>query len=296
MPAPIALQSVVVGIDFSWPSITTMQWVSRELAPGAELVLVHALEIPEPPGILREPGATDTLEEVATEGARRRLRAAANTLARENAPCLVRRGAPDEVLTAVARELDAGMIVVGPHQPRHGLWERFDTTVERLVGRSSVPVLLVPSVPQRRLEHVLLPAEDVTRPAAAARWAEALALALGARITRLTVVGASVPSHLLRPLPATSPGAGSTSDGELADRDRWTDSTDATGDDGGVPERETAFGEPGAEILAAAARYGSLVVMGRRRAGSLRRALLGSVTREVVRGARTPVLVVPEPV
>lgn len=293
-PTPITLQRLVVGIDFSWPSVTAMQWVSRELAPEAEIVLVHALEIPEPPGFLREPGATDSLAEVATEGARRRLHAAANTLSQENASCLVRRGAPEEVLATIAQELDADLLVVGPHRRRHGLWERFDTTVERLVARSSVPVLLLPATPPRRPVHVLVPTEDADVPGAVAPWADAMAIRLGARVTRLTVVGAAVPSHLLGPVPMAGAAGEWAPYPEPGGRGGWINALLDTSDEEGLPERETTFGEPGQEIVAAAERYGSLIVMGRQRAGNLRRAFLGSVTREVLRGAQSPVLVVPQ--
>lgn len=289
------IDRIVVGIDFSWPSITALQWVSRELAPDAEVVLVHALEIPEPPGILREPGATDTLAEVATEGARRRLDAAANTLAREHSSCLVRRGAPEDVLAAVAEELDADLVVAGPHRRRHGLWERRDTTVERLVARSTVPVLLIPVTPPARPAHVLVPTEEATVKSATGAWAEAMAERLGARLTRLTVVGAAVPSHLLGTVPMAGAAGEWAPYPEPGGRGGWIDALLDTSDDDGVPERETTFGEPGQEIIATAERYASLIVMGRQRAGNLRRAFVGSVTREVLRGATTPVLVVPEP-
>ena len=290
------LERIVVGIDFSWSSISALQWVSRELAPDAEFVLVHALVVPEPPGLLREPGATDTLVDLATESARRRLRAAANTLAQTNAPCVVRRGAPEDVLTATARELDADLIVMGPHRPRHGLSARMDTTVERLVARSNVPVLMLPTLPLQRPTHVLVPTEDVTSAGPLDAWADTLATRLGARITRLTVISASVPSHLLGPLPAAGATRSPTSNADANAHDDWIGRLlDHAADDAGIAERESTFGEPGQEILAAAARYGSLIVMARQRAGNLRRAFLGSVTREVLRGAHSPVVVIPQP-
>jgi Universal stress protein family len=51
--APHALKRVVVGIDFSESSLTAATWVARHVAPGAELVLVYALHVPEPPSFLR---------------------------------------------------------------------------------------------------------------------------------------------------------------------------------------------------------------------------------------------------
>lgn len=64
----------------------------------------------------------------------------------------------------------------------------------------------------------------------------------------------------------------------------------------GAIETEVTFGEPGQEILFAATRLRSdLIVIGRARSGAVRRALLGSVTSEVLREAPCPVLVVTAP-
>jgi len=80
------------------------------------------------------------------------------------------------------------------------------------------------------------------------------------------------------------------------DTNRWMERLLQTGLSVERVSSEVAFGEPGNEILAAARRLGSgLIVMGRRGAGRIRRALLGSVTNEVLRGTGCPVLVVNEP-
>ena len=59
---------------------------------------------------------------------------------------------------------------------------------------------------------------------------------------------------------------------------------------------EVDFGEPGQEIVAAAVRqHSDMIVLGSRGAGSVRRALLGSVVSEVLHQAPCPVLVVVDP-
>ncbi len=61
-------------------------------------------------------------------------------------------------------------------------------------------------------------------------------------------------------------------------------------------ESEVTFGEAGQEILAAAERLeADLIVMGRSGEGRIRRALLGSVTRKILRESQRPLLVVVEP-
>jgi len=56
------------------------------------------------------------------------------------------------------------------------------------------------------------------------------------------------------------------------------------------------IGSAGAEIVAAAERYGvDLIVMASRGAGRVGQALVGSVARFTLRGAECPVLVVNQP-
>ena len=67
----------------------------------------------------------------------------------------------------------------------------------------------------------------------------------------------------------------------------------------GIPRErvtgEVVLGDPGREIVAAAERLGAgLIVMGRRAAGNVRRAVLGSVVDAVLRHAPCPVVVVPD--
>lgn len=296
-PVPASLSRVIVGTDFSWPSIESLRWLALELLPDAQLVLVHALEVPDAPAIVREPNAPDTAGEVATEGARRRLAALRLAIGRPDAPCIVRRGAPDVVLPAVAREQVADAIAVGPHRHRHGLWDRLGTTAERLLSQATVPVLLLPCVPDTRPTRVLVPMEDGTRPTEAVRWGRIVAQQIGARMTTVTVVGAAVPSHLLAPVhasPASAAGEWASFD-PVAGRDRWIDDLLDAGTGELTAEHETCFGDAGEEIVATAERIGDcVIVMGRARAGAVRRAFLGSVTREVLRAAPCPVLVVPE--
>jgi nucleotide-binding universal stress UspA family protein len=57
-----------------------------------------------------------------------------------------------------------------------------------------------------------------------------------------------------------------------------------------------AFGDPATQILAEGERmHADLIVIGSRGQGRVRQALLGSVAREVLRGANRPVLVVTAP-
>ena len=51
------LQRIIVGIDFSAPSIAAAKWVARYFT-GAQVRLVHAVFVPQPPRFLRGRGGT----------------------------------------------------------------------------------------------------------------------------------------------------------------------------------------------------------------------------------------------
>ena len=99
------LERVVVGIDFSPPSVETARWVAQQLAPGAEIILVHAISIPEPPPIVRSRfPRRDLLIDTLREGAEKRLREISLSVNAARVWLEIRDGDPVDCLTAGARE------------------------------------------------------------------------------------------------------------------------------------------------------------------------------------------------
>jgi len=49
----MTLERLVIGIDFSTHSVEAARWATNQFAPGAEVVLVHVIPIPERPPIVR---------------------------------------------------------------------------------------------------------------------------------------------------------------------------------------------------------------------------------------------------
>lgn len=43
------IRRIVVGVDFREPSVAAARWTARELAPDAEIVLLHVVDVPRPP-------------------------------------------------------------------------------------------------------------------------------------------------------------------------------------------------------------------------------------------------------
>ena len=116
------LDRLVIGIDFSVPSVEAARFVARHLFPGAEIVLVHAIAIPEPPPIVRSRfPRRDLLVDTVREGAEKRLREISLSLNAERVWLEIREGAPVECLMQVAAEYSADIIAAGAHGERPGL-------------------------------------------------------------------------------------------------------------------------------------------------------------------------------
>ena len=154
------LDRLVVGIDFSAPSIEAARWVAGHFAPGADLVLVHVISIPEPPPIVRSRfPRRDLLIDTLREGADKRLRKISLSLNADRVWLEIREGDAVECLTRVAAEFSADMIVAGAHGERSGLHEVLGTTAEHLVRTSIRPVLLVTRPRPTPPQHVLVPVD-----------------------------------------------------------------------------------------------------------------------------------------
>ncbi|MBI4538269.1 MAG: universal stress protein [Gemmatimonadetes bacterium] len=288
------LDKVVVGLDFSEPSIAAARWTARELAPGAELVLVHAVDIPHPPsflGALFPPHAE--LVETARLGAVSRLRELGDSLGAARMWTEVRVGAPAEVITGLAQEFQADVIVVGQHGRRR-IGRGIGSTAERVARRSHLPVLLASHLHPGRPRRILVAIDESDLGLEVLEAARLLAGRFDAEVVALYVFNPTLYGHLR--LAEAERESGRSLRREFEDGARpWLERRiEAAGFERGAAAARTSFGIPDYEILAAAARYESeLIVMGTRGAGAIGRALIGSVATGVLRDARCPVLVLP---
>jgi nucleotide-binding universal stress UspA family protein len=295
------LNRVVVGVDFSEPSEAAARWTAAHLARGAELVLVHAVDVPEPPSFLRGRfPPRERLVETARTGADKRLRELSLALGAERIWLEVREGDAAEQLAAVAAEYGADLVVVGAHGMRPGPWIRVGSTAEQITRRSPAPVLLAQGALDAPPRRLLVGLDDASIAQGVLGWARLLAERCGARVTALHVLSAPLLESLLTLAAVTSgtptPTIPALESGHREDADRWARRVVEGGLDAATASSEIAFGDPAPELLAAAQRVrADLILVGRHGAGGARPALLGSVTSEVLRGATCPVLVVMEP-
>jgi nucleotide-binding universal stress UspA family protein len=293
------IERVVVCIDFSTPSVDAARWVSRYFAPGAELVLAHVISIPEAPPLARgKLVRRDLLIDTMREGAEKRLREISLSLGADRVWLELREGEPVECITTLADDFSAQLVVAGAHGERAGLLEGLGSTADRLVRASARPVMLVTQPRLTTPRHVLVPLDKADDAPGALSWASTLSQSVGARVTAIHVATGGAASGALAALAVVSgvSPADATAPLIASDKsDRWLETAVSAGVPTDLARSEVVVGEPTLEILAAAKRLDAdLIVMARRAAGNLRRAVLGSVVAGVLRGASCPVLVVPE--
>ena len=190
-----------------------------------------------------------------------------------------------------AKEVEADLIVIGPHRERPYGDALLGTTADRLVRTANVPCLIVRKPLALPLATVLVPS-DLSRAARGAlyeslTWAEELGgeMAASVRVVHVDT----------RPGENPLPVAPKSVEGELL----HTHVSAITEEFGTyltaeVQEEVVVGASPSEEILKVVARMDpSLVVMGTHGDGALIRTLIGSVSSSVARQVEAPVLLVP---
>lgn len=288
------LERIVVGVDLSEPSLDAARWTARHFAPEAEIVLVHAVELPEFPSF-----APDVFlpwhKEWATEEMERARAALADLRAELDGARVreeIRVDRPARAIAAIAQERKADLVVVGEHGRGGGLGVRLGSTAERVVRCAQVPVLLARGMPAGAPRRILAPIDDSEVAPKVLAWAERLREAGGAELVVLHALGLELHGRLS--LISSESKVREIEKRVLAEARAWLETRlHEAGLDGAHARVEVVFGHPGSEINAAARRFASdLIVIGGRGAGGVARVLLGSVVSAVLRGAGCPVLVV----
>jgi nucleotide-binding universal stress UspA family protein len=303
-----ALRRVMIATDFHESALAPARWSTRDLAPEAEHLLVHVLEVPEPPGVLAgRYGSREELLRTAREGARQRLEEVRAELdagspgdGTQSLRAVMREGQPADEIVRLADEAEVDLVVMGGQSDRERSgWTTLGTTAERVLRASPVPVLVA-----RRLPHgpprTLLVAVDGSEPSRRAlAWADFLRSRFGGSCTALHVESPVlfeysdlVPSR--SDMAAIAAEAPVQKHGRVQAREQWLrEEVRRAGVDPDTIALRVTIGRPADEILAEQERSGAdLIVMGTHGSGTLVRALLGSVAGAVLRKSPCSVLVV----
>jgi nucleotide-binding universal stress UspA family protein len=290
---------VVAGIDFSHTSIAAVRWVAKWLLRDSDLILAHALVVPEMKGVIAAKfPLPDSLLINARVGARRRLRELGDTLGIPGVAIEIREGKPADAIAEIARECKADLIVVGKHgdgmQPR-GYTGR---TADRLVRSAPASVFLANGALTEPPRKMVVPLTYSSITPFIIQWTRRLFDATDATIVAVHVVGAAVLSHVLSMSNVTKgevPTSEQIDEIFREDRELWKRELEGAGIPGEKIKAEVVFGEVSNAVLTSANRNGADIIVMGSHAGPVRRLLLGSAASAVLRDADVPVLVVTEP-
>ena len=285
---------IVVGMDFSALSIAAARWTARHVADGEELVLAHAICIPEPPGFLKglQP-PIEPLVEDARRGAEVRMREIVSSLGGRRVWPEIQVGRPDEVLKEVTSRYRAGLVVVGPHGDRPGIGKLLGSTAERMAREAPASVLLARALRDDGPRTVLVALEESPVNAHVLEWVKRLQRRSKAAVVALHVVNPLTGGAVMR-------GAGSSERRRAEEQlrlraEEWLgQQLAAHGLDAATTE--VAFGDAGFEILSAAERVGAdVVVLGRSTPGRGRSSGIGATAAFIMRNGSGSVLLVAPP-
>lgn len=292
------LDKVVVGVDFSSPSLGALRWVASDVAPGAELVLVNAVDVPATPPFLR--GHTAGAEAVEREACARavgRLHDLELLMSLPAARGVVRIGRAHEVLRDVARREHADLIAIGPHGERSRQSRLLGTTADRLVRTAPAPVLVAIAAPSAAPSEIIAAVDDSDMATRVLAVADGLARRFGAGLTLLHVLGNAVLSTAL----SVAAARGGTDEDALdqvraelrAETEGWLRQLAPRRPGAAEVGAVVAHGNAAEEILAAARRsHAQLIVLGRHGTGRVLPPLLGRTVRTVLHESACSVLVV----
>jgi nucleotide-binding universal stress UspA family protein len=293
---------ILIGIDLSPDSESRARWVATMFAPKAEVTLVHAVQIPEPPHPLR--GRFASLAAIrlnAVQGATVRLQKMAQSLSRDRTgprvAIMVPVGEPASVLLEVSAEAVADLIVLGQHVPRGALWDWIGGTVERVMLDGTTCVLVVGDPPSSAPQHFVVGLDGGDVAPWVLRATAQLAERFGAVVHGVHVADL-LPGGAIGPFGSAS----YVPDTLLIDRivrlegNAWRDQMARAGIDPVRTACDVTFGDPSERLLEASRHRGvDLIIVGNGRSSRRLGRLLGSTARRILRQAPCPVLVVAEP-
>lgn len=278
---------ILVATDFSVRSDRAMRRASllaRKL--GARLTIAHVVDADQPPSLT----AADRL--AASELLEQQTRTMREVDGLD-ADWVVQVDDVHAGILAAADENDADLIVIGPHRSR--LSDVFvGTTAERVVRRSTHPLLVAVEVPSAHHRGTLLALDFDEASKSAARRALAMGVFDHTDVTVMHAFDAPAENYMKRALEPSTEIAeyvraeGRTARKELSQLLRELDLP---------PSAQTVAsikGSPARTILEAARQMDSdLIVLGTNQRNGFGRALIGSVTADVIRDAHRDVLIIP---
>lgn len=292
------IERVLVAVDFSDNAMRAARYAIEHVAPEASVTLLHVIDPPHRPAFARDQlPPEEELEAVAREFAATQMHELASYLTSARVRTEIRVGAPHDVVAAVAREMNADLVVVGPHRDRGQPAGFLGSTADRIARTCPVPILVAIEPTMHAPRNMLVPIDDDDVAIRVAQWTRELARRFDAQVTLLHVWSTAVYSHV------TSMALVSKKNEEAAKAEverelnaaaaHWLEEIVHAGVDRDRVRSEVTWGKPGEVAVAMAERIqADLIVVGRHGRHPVASALLGSTVQSVLHGAPCPVLVV----
>jgi nucleotide-binding universal stress UspA family protein len=286
-------RTIIIGVDFGEPSLIAARWVAREFGADAELVLTHAVHLPEVPAFLRELYVPpEQVVDDACADAESRLRTFVKSLDAPHVRAEVHVGRPEDVLSNAVEASAAQWLVVGPRRQDRDIRHLLGNIAERTLRRSRASVLLAREVPDGAPANVLVGLDDTPL---MPKLIEAAATLVGGAVSRVTAmyVARSI-TYESAPTAALTAEHRAREDRVRGRAEEWIVRQLAGTPLEGAHARVT-FGEPGMELVEAArALDDCVIVVGRNGGDEESQHLFGRATEVVLAEGEGPVLVVSE--
>lgn len=191
-------------------------------------------------------------------------------------------------------DVDPNVIIIGPHRRRILKDVFIGTTAERVIRKSSRPVLMVNGTPTGAYRSVLVAVDMSPSSSAALRVVDAFRLREAARVTVLHVFDPPALRFLRRAsLPEDAIEDHIDEARERAERELRTFLSRESFETAAVILHPSLRTVPGEIREAAKECAADLMVLGSRGRSDLTRTLLGSVSEEILRTAERDILAVP---
>lgn len=278
------LQSILLVVDCSRMDDDVVDTVIRlATAFGSQVSLLHVVEQTHPAlELYRIQKAEEYLEQLSSRIATRHVKVARST---------VRSGSPAQIVIDVALEHDVDLIVLGAGEHRNANMDSMGAIAEAVVSHATPPVLAVrPGEPRTLFRRILCPVDQSRTSARGLQNAVRLARAIGSEVCILSVVPdvnwltAAIETGVL--VDARAEHASQW----ILEFQRFIKNMDLSGI---AWKSEVRHGVPHKEIMTAAQEQDSdLIIMGATGRTGVVQLLLGSTTRQLLRGLPCSVLTV----
>ena len=294
-PKPTRIKTILVPIDFSQSSLAPIEWakfIARKTKAQIHFVHVHDFVFPVPPAIV--PPIVDSEVEI-EQRLERDLKAIASDCNVPKSTCHIRIGRTFHQICKLAEEIRADLIAISTHG-RTG-WDRvlLGSTAERIIRHSPCPVLVVRQArgskrKQPQIDTVLAPVDFSDCSVKGLNYAVGFAQLFGGQLVLLNTFQIH---HDLPPAVIYSESRLVRWAREIAEV-HMRDLVEAT-DFAGVKFKTEIRKGPAAQTID---RYGhkieaDLIVAATHGWSGLPHVLMGSTAEQIVRYAKSPVLVVP---